>query len=373
MVSTATPTDSETGIAPAKPSVELVAAAPLPVAIPDGARARERAARRRRIAAISLWIVVIAIGAAVALYFWKQHRVPALPPGIAMSNGRIEATEIDIASKLPGRIKEVLAQEGDFVEAGQVVALMDTQALDAALRQAQAQARQARSAIDTATAVVAQRESELKFTENELRRSEDLVERGFVSPQKVDSDRTHMLTAKAALVASRSLVTEAQSALEAANAAAERVSSDIADSTLTAVRAGRVQYRLAQPGEVLPAGGKVLTMLDVSDVYMTLFLPETLVGRVAIGAEARIILDAAPQYVIPAKVSYVSSEAQFTPKTVETASERQKLAFRVKAQIDPELLKKYRTQVKTGVPGVAYVRFDSHVEWPAALQPRLPQ
>ena len=138
MVSTATPTDSETGIAPAQPAVEPVASAPLPVAIPDGARIRARAARRRRIAAISLWIVVIAIGAAVALYFWKQHRVPPLPPGIAMSNGRIEATEIDVASKLPGRIKDVLAQEGDFVEAGQVVALMDIQALDVVLRQAQA-------------------------------------------------------------------------------------------------------------------------------------------------------------------------------------------------------------------------------------------
>jgi HlyD family secretion protein len=373
MVSTATPTDSETGIAPAQPSVQLVASAPLPVAIPDGARIRERAARRRRIAAISLWIAVIAIGAAVALYFWKQHRVPPLPPGIAMSNGRVEATEIDVASKLPGRIKDVLAQEGDFVEAGQVVALMDTQTLDAELRQTQAQVRQAQNAINTATAVVDQRESELAFAEHELRRSEDLLARGFVSRQKVDSDRTHMLTARAALIASRSLVTEAKSALEAAHAAAERVSSDIRDSTLTAPRSGRVQYRLAQPGEVLPAGGKVLTMLDISDVYMTLFLPETLVGRIAIGAQARIVLDAAPQYVIPAKVSYVASEAQFTPKTVETASERQKLAFRIKAQIDPELLKKYRTQVKTGLPGVAYVRFDSRVEWPAALQPRLPQ
>ena len=149
--------------------------------------------------------------------------------------------------------------------------------------------------------------------------------------------------------------------------------SDIEDSTLKAARAGRVQYRLAEPGEVLPAGGKVVTTLDVSDVYMTVFLPETLVGRVAIGAEARIVLDAAPQYVIPAQVSYVAAEAQFTPKTVETASERQKLAFRVKVQIDPELLRKYRAQVKTGLPGVAYVRFDSHADWPPALQPRLPQ
>jgi HlyD family secretion protein len=134
-----------------------------------------------------------------------------------------------------------------------------------------------------------------------------------------------------------------------------------------------VQYRLAQPSEVLPAGGKVVTLLDVSDVYMTVFLPETLAGKVAIGAPARIVLDAASQYVIPAKVSYVAAEAQFTPKTVETTSERQKLAFRVKVQIDPELLRKYRAQVKTGLPGIAYVQFDAHADWPSTLQPRLPQ
>lgn len=341
--------------------------------LPTSASTSDRLMRIRRSAKIAALLLLIAIGAAVALYVWRHHRPPALPDGIAMSNGRIEATEIDIATKLPGRIKEVFAKEGDFVEAGQVIARMDTQTLEAELRQTQAQARQAGNAINTAEAVVAQRESELTFAEKQLRRSEDLVARGFVSPEKLDGDRTHMLTAKAALVASRSQVIEAKSALEAATAATERVRSDIEDSTLTAARAGRVQYRLAEPGEVLPAGGKVVTTLDVSDVYMTLFLPETLVGRVAIGAEARIVLDAAPQYVIPATVSYVASEAQFTPKTVETTSERQKLAFRVKAQIEPELLKRYRTQVKTGMPGVAYVRFDSHAAWPPALQPSLPQ
>jgi HlyD family secretion protein len=330
------------------------------------------ATRHRWLRVVAL-VVALALAAVTALYVWRHHGAAALPAGITLSNGRIEATEVDIATKLPGRLKDVLAFEGDFVEPGQVVARMDVQTLEADLRQTEAQARQARNAINTAEAVVAQRESELALARKDLERSEDLVERGFVSPQKLDSDRTRMLTATAALAASRSLVIEARSGLEAATAATERVRSDIEDSTLRATRLGRVQYRLAEPGEVLPAGGKVLTTLDVSDVYMTLFLPEALVGLVAIGAEARIVLDAAPQYVIPASVSYVSSEAQFTPKTVETASERQKLAFRIKIQIPSELLKKYRTQVKSGLPGIAYVRYDARAEWPAELQPKLPQ
>jgi HlyD family secretion protein len=290
-----------------------------------------------------------------------------------MGNGRIEATEIDIATKLAGRIKEVLAKEGDTVQAGQVVARMDTQTLEAELRQAEAQVRQAHDAKATAAAVVAQRASELTFAENELRRSEQLVAKGFISAEKVDSDRTKVLTAKAALLATRSQLTQTQSAIEAAVATTERIKADIEDSALKAPRGGRVQYRLAEPGEVLPAGGKLLSLLDLTDVYMTLFLPETLVGRVAIGAQARIVLDAAQQYVIPAAVSYVAPEAQFTPKTVETTTERQKLAFRVKAQIDPELLKKYEPQVKTGLPGVAYVRLDAKANWPVKLQVKLPQ
>ena len=102
--------------------------------------------------------------------------------------------------------------------------------------------------------------------------------------------------------------------------------------------AGRVLYRLAEPGEVLAAGGKVLTVLELTDVYMTIFLPTALAGRIAVGSEARIVLDAVPQYVIPATISFVAARAQFTPKDVETRTEREKLMFRIKVRIDPELL-----------------------------------
>ncbi len=314
-------------------------------------------------------LLVVAAGAGIA---WWRLRPAPLAPGFAVGNGRIEATQIDIATKLPGRIKEVLVNEGDFVEAGQVVARMDTQVQEAELRQAEAQVNQARNAAETAKAVVAQRESELTFAQNTLKRSEDLVQKGFISPQKLDADRTAMLTAKAGLVAARSQVVQAQSAIEAAQATAQRIKADLDDSVLKAPRAGRVQYRLAEPGEVLPAGGKVVSMLDLSDVYMTVFLPETTAGRLAIGAPARLVLDLAPQYVIPAKVSFVAAEAQFTPKTVETATERQKLVFRVKAQIDPELLRKYRTRVKAGLPGVAYVQVNPSAQWPPNLEVKLP-
>jgi HlyD family secretion protein len=159
----------------------------------------------------------------------------------------------------------------------------------------------------------------------------------------------------------------------ASEAVIARVEADIQDSQLKSPCEGRVQYRVAQPGEVLAGGGKVLNLVDLNDVYMTFFLPETAVGKLALDSEVRIVLDAAPQYVIPAKVSYVASVAQFTPKTVETASERQKLMFRVKAQIGRELLQKNLKLIKTGLPGMAWIKLDPQAKWPPNLEIKVPE
>jgi HlyD family secretion protein len=297
-----------------------------------------------------------------------------LPPGFAVGNGRIEATEVDVATKLPGRIDEVLVREGDRVEAGQPVARLDTGTLDAQLRQAQAEQRRAEQEREHALAVVEQRESELDFARRDLERLERLaLQERFVSEEQLDAARTRRRTAQAALRAAKVQVVATEAAIEAARATIERIGVDIADSSLDAPRGGRVLYRLAEPGEVLGAGGKVATLLDLRDVYMVIFLPESDAGRVALGAEARIVLDAAPDYVIPASVSFVASRAQFTPKQVETRSAREKLAFRVKVRIDPALLARYEPLVKAGVPGLAYVRLDPREDWPEHLASRLPE
>ena len=345
------------------------------------------------------WLIRIGIIAALvvaAFAAWQYVRPKGLPIGFASSNGRIEATEIDIAAKTPGRIKEITVNEGDFVKAGQVLARMDTAVLEAQLREAEAQRQRARISIDTARsqvtqreaekaaaeAVVAQRKAELDAAQRRLVRTEELARRGTAAFQTLDDDRAafqgaraavsaaeaQLAAAGAAIGAAKARVVDAQAAVEAAQATIERIQADIDDSTLTAPRDGRVQYRVAEPGEVLASGGTVLNMVDLSDVYMTFFLPTAAAGRVEIGSDVRLVLDAAPQYVIPAKATFVADVAQFTPKTVETEEERQKLMFRIRAQIDPALLRKYITQVKTGLPGMAYVRLDPRVEWPPGLQ-----
>ena len=179
--------------------------------------------------------------------------------------------------------------------------------------------------------------------------------------------------ARAAIEAARTSIIQAQTRVEAAQATERRILADIDDSELKAPRDGRIQYRVAEPGEVLAAGGRVLNMVDLADVYMTFFLPTEQAGLLALGSEARLVLDAAPDLVIPANISFVASVAQFTPKTVETSDERLKLMFRVKARIPPELLAQHLEYVKTGLPGMAYVRLDKQQPWPEALAVRLPQ
>jgi len=297
----------------------------------------------------------------------------SLPEGFAFGNGRIEATEVDVATKLPGRLKEVRVWEGDRVEAGEVVAVLDTEALEAEQRQAQAQLRRARQEREHALALVEQQESELDYARRDLTRLQRLSRSDqFVSEEQVDQARTRLRTAEAALRAAQVQVAASEAAIEAARANIERIEVDIADSTLRAPKSGRVLYRLAEPGEVLGAGGKVLTLLDLTDVYMVIFLPATEAGRVPLGAEARIRFDAAPQYLVPAEVSFVSPRAQFTPKQVETQDVRETLSFRVKVRIAPELLSRYEALVKTGLPGVAYVQVRPGVSWPEQLAPRLP-
>lgn len=313
---------------------------------------------------ISLGIVAVVGGAAA---WWYLSR-PVLPPGFAAGNGRLEAKELNIATKYPGRIKQVLADEGDTVEANQVVAIIDTEPLEAQLREAQAQITGAEDNKRTALADVDVRQSEYNFAAAQYKRSSGLVSTGAVSIQERDMDYSKVEAARAALAGAKAQAIRAQSAIDAATATAEKLKAEISDNTLRSPVRARVQSRMAEPGEVLGAGGRVLSVSDLSDVYMYVFLPAGTAGKVPLGSEARIVVDALPEYPIRAVVSYVSPTAQFTPKTVETAEERHALSFRVKLQIDKERLRQYERFVKTGIPGMGYVRYDSTAAWPVALQ-----
>ncbi|MBB3965863.1 HlyD family secretion protein [Rhizobium metallidurans] len=342
-----------------------------------------------------LWVSGLAATLLLGWYLAQQLAEPPLPTGIVFANGRIDAVAIDISANIGGRIGAIAVEEGQSVSAGQVLVNMDTQQLEAQLREFRAQLQrgriarsvaesgvvQAKAEFTATRAVVAQRQTELNASQRRFDRSEQLARTNAISQQVLDDDRARMEGASAALDAARAQVAaaeagmatararivDADAVIEAADATIQRIQVDINDSTLRAPRSGRIQYLVAQPGEVVAGGGRVLNLIDLADVYMTFFLPTAQAGRLRLGAEARIVLDTAPGVVVPATVSFISDLAQFTPRTVETADERQGLMFRVRARIAPELLLKYSDYVKPGLPGVAYVRLESASEWPQRL------
>jgi HlyD family secretion protein len=324
--------------------------------------------RARKLRARAALALAVVIGVAAASYYVWQRFHSQLPAGIAYGNGRLEADEIDIDTKYAGRILEILADEGDMVKAGQVLARMDTRDLSASLKKAQAQVEQARRAVDEANANVDQQNSQVLLAKQEMDRATYLVQRGFQTKEVLDQRQQQLDAANAGLEAAKSHVIQLQHALDAATHDEELYSVEIADNTLVAPRDGRIQYRIANVGEVLAAGGKVFAMLDTSYVYMDVYLPTEAAGKVRFGADSRIVLDAYPNIAIPAKVSFVATQAQFTPKTVETQSERDKLMFRIRVRIDPERLRARAESVRSGLPGVAYILTDPKTQWPGSLQ-----
>ena len=232
-------------------------------------------------------------------FLWQWLSKPALPPGFAGGNGRLEAKQVDIATKYPGRIKKVLVDEGDTVDAGQVVATMDTEPLEAQLREAKAKIREAQDNRRTALAEVAVKQSELAYADKQYKRSKELVVRGAVSEQERDID----------LPMPRSQV---RSSGGAGAGGSDTIRDRCGDSGSRRIEGGDQGQRVkgphqgARPESPGRAGRSARRRRQGTGagrferrVYVCLSSRAD-AGKVALGSEARIVLDAVPEYPIRA-------------------------------------------------------------------------
>ncbi len=316
---------------------------------------------------ISIYFIVF-IGVAIFLYFiFNNLNKKESLDGFAMGNGRLETTQVDITTKLTGRISDIKVKEGDTIYPDQKLVILNTDELQAKLKEAIANVEQARQNKTYARSIVMQRESELALVLKNFKRAQKLYKNKSISLLEFQENETAFETSKAALLAAKSQVISAEAAINASIARVDTIKVNIDESTLYSPIKGRVLYKIAQKGEMIAGGGRVLTVLDLLDAYMTIFLPTSQAGLVDIGSEARITLDALPNVAIPSKVTFVSPQAQFTPKEIETQTEREKLMFRIKVKIDSTLLEKYFDKIKTGLPGVAYIKFKEDAVWPDSL------
>jgi len=316
------------------------------------------------------WIIPLVAVAAVVFFgfqYWEAKQ-SELPKGIASGNGRIEAKLVDAVAKDALRVKEIRVDEGDLVKPGEVLAVLDTATFDSQLNQAKLQVATAQERVATANFAVVKQQSMLDNAKLEYDRTKKLVEQNALSQREFDARTTSLATNTAGLAEAEAQLQTAKQEVEVAQANVTTVQTHIDDATLKSPVTGRVLYRLAEPGEMLAAGGKALTLVNLEDVYMEIYLPSEQAAGLKVGAEARLTVDFAPGRAAAAYVSFVSPEAQFTPKQVETKSERDKLMFRVKIQVPKELVSSRIDRIKTGIRGVGYVKIKDSAVWPSWLQ-----
>ncbi len=315
----------------------------------------------------------VAVAAAAGWATWINTHRDNTPDGLMRANGRLEVERIEIAAKYPGRVVELPIHEGDWVKEGAVMARQDSTELLAQRDAIEAARERATQAMARASAETDVRKVQARIAQLELNHTQKLRQDALVSGAEVERREAQRDGERAGVKVATAAIGEATAARAEADAQIRRINVAIEDMTLRAPVAGRIEYRVVEPGSVIPSGGRVATLLNTSDVYMTVFLPTSIAGKLKVGDEARIVLDAAKQFVVPAQVSFVASEAQFTPKYVETATEREKLMYRVKLKVPVEVATQYGSYVKAGLTGNGYVRTDPKATWPTELAVKLPK
>lgn len=316
-----------------------------------------------------LGALVSALTMSAAWGTWAVMTKDQASTNIVKINGRLEVQRVEIATKFAGQVQTVAVQEGDAVKAGDVVAQMDPSDYQGQLEGVQAMKQRALKAKARAEGERDVQAIKAKVAQLELNSAVDLRKQILISDAELQKRQAQRDGETRGIGIATSAMGEAMAASEEADAGIKRLQNAIKDHTLRSPVTGRVEYRVVEPGSVIPAGGRVATVLDTAHIHMTIFLPTAASGRVHVGDEARIVLDAAPELRLPAKVTFVSAEAQFTPKHVETAAEREKLSYRVRLALSEEVALQYAGLLKAGLTGNGYVKLHSEQaaeqDWPA--------
>ncbi|WP_109077476.1 HlyD family secretion protein [Aggregatibacter kilianii] len=309
----------------------------------------------------------------VAVAIWKNQQLQADElSGIAAVNGRLELKRLDIATLYPGRVEEILVQEGDEVKADQPLARLSSSISQTQVSGAQAQKKRAEDTVKRALAEMDARRQQAKVAKLELDNAAKLRRDNLISSSELERRQASYNATLAAVNTAEAAKSEAEAAVEQAQAQLEQAQSQNTDMLIKAPKAGRVEYQIAEVGNVLGAGGKVVSLLDPTDTYINVFLTANQMNQIQLGDDARIVVDGMSA-VFPAKITFVANNAQFTPKSVETTEERAKLMFKVKLQIPVETALKYKPLLKGGMTALGYVKYDPQAQWPEGLAVKLPK
>lgn len=319
------------------------------------------------------FLIALVVLALIGIGVWQNITLQKNTlEGISEVNGRLNLNRLDIASLYAGRVQEILVNEGDDVTAGQSLVKLSTSQVDAQILQIQAKKLQAQEAVGRVTSEQNAAEQQLKLAQLELSNAQKLRKDNLISSTELARFQTQYSATLAKVNATKAAALEAESIIQQADAQLAQVQDMYNDLDIKSPINGRVEYKIAELGTVIPAGGKVLSLLDTQDVYLNIFLPSQQSNPLKIGDEARIRIEGIDA-VFPATIQFIASDAQFTPKSVETQEERTKLMFKVKLALPKETIHRYPGLFKGGMTALGYVKYDPKVEWPSSLAIKLPQ
>jgi HlyD family secretion protein len=261
--------------------------------------------------------IIIALAAGIVALLLLVRSRNSGNDGILTASGTVEVTEVDLGFKTAGRIARLVFQEGEAAARGDRLAELDSAEL--------------RSLLEQTSAAVRNAEAELERATKDFDRAEQLAREGVFSAQQLDSATRNRVVARSQM----------DQALAAQQAARIR----LADTVILAPLSGVVLERNAEPGETVAAGRPVYTLGDLASPWIKIYVRETKLGLVKLGQRAEITVDTFPGKVYAGKVTQIASEAEFTPKNVQTREERVKLVFGVKVSVQNE-----RDELKPGMP-----------------------
>lgn len=356
----------------------------------------------------AVWVGIVVLAVVGIIGFRLMLGRGALPEGLIQANGRIEGDHIAVSSKFAGRIAEIKVREGETVQLGQILAVLD----DAQIRTKVGQATAAVAALDAqveavkADLVVLEKDVPLSIggataglsranadtakakaahdqASREAGRMKELLAKDVVARQAAERADLAVTSAEAEHEFARGSVVQAGNQLSQARLGADRIKakeaeltavqaqrdqakaslaeaqSVLQDLTLKAPSAGVIVARIREPGEVINAGSPILDLVDLDRLYLKVYVPEVQIGKLRLNLPARIYTDAYPETPFDATVSYISSRAEFTPKEVQTPDERVKLTYAVKLTLG----KNPEHKLTPGLPADAVVRWKPGVEW----------
>jgi HlyD family secretion protein len=334
---------------------------------------------------ISLLILIVLIGAAAFFYFTQN--APKRPPGIAFS-GNIEITEVEVSFKIPGRVVQRMVSEGDLVEEGQLVAILDKVDLahEVALRKAEVQAARASllelkegylpEEIAQAEAKVRQTEADLRRTESDFKRQKRLFEQEVISRREFETSQTTFSVNQARYQEAVQYlellkkgtrpekIDQAVARLHQAQQTLLMAETRLSDAELYSPLTGMVVAKHIEPGEYVTTGTPIVTIGDLNHVWLRGYINETELGNIQLGQRVEVRTDTFPNKVYEGHLVFISPQAEFTPKNVQTEKERVKLVYRIKVDIDNS-----NHELKPGMPADGFITLGTSEEDPREHHP----